>query len=245
VAGGLGFPAGKSKTVLLDLRPLRRAGLDPGRLRLRTNLEVYWDSLAYAAGVTDAALQTRRLAPSRAELRHRGYSVTTQTNPERLDLPEVPVYERIANTAPRWRDLEGFYTRFGDVLPLLAEVEDRYVILNAGDELRLEFAAPPPPPAGWARDFVLVGDGWNKDGDFNTGYSRSVLPLPEHGQPRYGAPSVDSTASVAPTASADPILEEDPVYRRHRSDWEIFHTRFVAPRAFVDGLARAEGASPP
>ena len=222
VASGLGFPAGKSKTVLIDLTPLRRAGLaETRRLRLRTNLEVYWDSIAYARGVPEAPLLTRRLAPSRAALRHRGFSVT---NSARRDMPEEPIYDRIANTAPRWRDLEGWHTRFGDVLPLLTAVEDRYVIMNAGDELRLQFPALPPPRTGWARDFVLVGDGWEKDGDFNTGHSRTVLPLPSHAQPRYGA------------ASASPALEEDPVYRRHRADWQTFHTRYVTPRAFLDGL---------
>jgi len=43
---------------------------------------------------------------------------------------------------PCWRDLEGYYTRYGDVGELLESVDDRYVIMNAGDELRLRFAAP-------------------------------------------------------------------------------------------------------
>ena len=30
------------------------------------------------------------------------------------------------------------------------------------------------------RDFVLIGDGWEKDGDYNTAYSQTVLPLPTH-----------------------------------------------------------------
>jgi hypothetical protein len=73
---------------------------------------------------------------------------------------------------------------------------------------------------------VLVGDGWEKDGDFNTGYSETVLPLPSHDTPDYGAdnPSL--------------MLNEDPVYRRHPDDWEQFHTRFVSPTAFVKGLRR-------
>jgi hypothetical protein len=96
--------------------------------------------------------------------------------------------------------------------------------MNAGDELRLSFAAPPAPPVGWTRDFVLVGDGWNKDGDFNTSASRTVLPLPEHGRADY------------PGSSAVTTLQEDPVYRRHAADWQTFHTRYVDPRPFLDGL---------
>ena len=49
-----------------------------------------------------------------------------------------------------------------------AAVDDRYVIMNAGDELLLRFPAAPPPAPGMVRDFVAVSDGWVKDGDFNT-----------------------------------------------------------------------------
>jgi hypothetical protein len=224
VAEGLGFPAGKNKTVLIDLGLVARAGVaEARRLRLRTNLEIYWDSLAHAPGLPGAPLAVRRLAPVVAELRYRGYSETSYGR----RLPEVPDYSRIAGRTPRWRDLVGFYTRFGDVRELLAEVEDRTVIMNAGDELRLSFAAPEPPAEGLARDFVLVGDGWVKDGDFNTTYARTVHPLPEHGRPGYELPT------------ATPAFEDDPVFRRHSGDWATFHTRFVAPRAFVDGLELA------
>ena len=225
VAPDLGFPAGKNKTILIDLGRVARAGVAVARrLRLRTNLEIYWDSLAYAAGVSDDAVKMVRLDPARADLRYRGFS---ETRSDRRDRPEVPVYDRIANTTPRWRDLVGYYTRFGDVRELIASVEDRYVIMNAGDELRLSFQAPSPPPKGWARDFVLIGDGWVKDGDYNTSFSKTVLPLPAHGRPRYEA------------SSTMPTLEEDAIYQRHSEDWLTLHTRFVAPRAFLDGLSLA------
>ena len=222
VASDLGFPAGKNKTVLIDLAPVVRAGLGGStRLRLRTNLEIYWDSIATARSASGAGLRTQRVAPARADLGYRGYSQLTS---ERRDVPETPIYERIANTMPRWRDLVGYYTRFGDVRELLATVEDRYMIMNAGDELRLSFPAPPPPQDGWTRDFVLVGDGWVKDGDYNTSYSKTVLPLPTHATADY----------LAPTPA--PILEHDPMYMRHREDWLNFHTRYIAPHAFVGGL---------
>jgi len=123
-------------------------------------------------------------------------------------------------------------TRFGDVRELVSLVDDRYVIMNAGDEVKLSFTAPPPPGSGWTRDFVLVGDGWNKDGDFNTGYSKTVLPLPEHGRREYKA------------SSPQLALEDDPVYQRHPGDWQTYHTRFVTPRTFLQGL-RLEAPSRP
>jgi hypothetical protein len=217
----LGFPAGKNKTIVVDLRPALAAAPKP-RLRLRTNLEVYWDWLGYAPGAPAAALDTTRLAPATAELCYRGFSRTTFEGPRRLELPH---YDRLANVAQRWRDLVGYHTRFGDVRELLAGVDDRYVIMNAGDELQLRFPAPPPPPDGYARDFVLIGDGWVKDGDYNTTFSKTVRPLPSHDRPAYGA-----AADVA-------ALEDDPVYRQYPDDWQRYHTRFVTPGRFLGGAA--------
>lgn len=219
ISGDIGFPAGKNKTILIDL-----SNRPPGarRLRLRTNMEIYWDWLASAPKGADAALRTTRMAPASAELRYRGYSRTTEDRAAHA--PETAHYDQLANTAPRWRDLVGYHTRFGDVAELLDTVDDRYVIMNAGDEMALAFRALPPPASGWTRDFVLIGDGWEKDGDFNTGYSKTVLPLPRHGHPDYVA------------ASGSSELEDDPAYRRHPDDWQQYHTRFVAPGAYLQGL---------
>jgi tetratricopeptide (TPR) repeat protein len=214
----LGFPAGKNKTILVDLDGVFRPEA-ARRLRLRTNLEVYWDSLAVAEAAPQTPLMRRRLAPVSAELRLRGYSLMTQAN---SSSPELPDYRTLAGQGQRWRDLIGFYTRFGDVHELLDTVDDRYVIANAGDELVLRFAAAPPPPDGWTRDFVLIGDGWNKDGDYNTAFSKTVLPLPSHQQRGY---------DTQPGA-----IEDDPVYRFHPEDWREYHTRYVTPADFQRGL---------
>jgi hypothetical protein len=214
----LGFPAGKTKTILLDLWDIWRPGT-PRLLRLRTNMEIYWDTFAWAPALPDTEFKVQRLSPHAAELRYRGFSVVQTAD---RSAPEVPQYDTLEGTAPRWRDLTGYYTRFGDVRELLQAVDDRYVILNAGDELVLRFVAPPPPPAGWRRDFVLIGDGWNKDGDYNTTFSKTVLPLPAHDQPDYATPPGH--------------LEDDPVYRRHAEDWQRYHTRYVTPQRFHEAL---------
>jgi hypothetical protein len=215
VQSGLGFPSGKDKTVLLDLSsafgPSGSGAAGARRVRLRTNLEIFWDQIAWAVGRPDVTLQPTRLPMASADLHYRGFSVVSQRAP---GSPERPVYT-LAGTAPRWRDLEGYHTRFGDVRELLTAVDDRYVIMNAGDEFTLRFAAPPAPAAGLVRDFILIGDGWVKDGDYNTSFSRTVLPLPTHATGTYATPPR--------------TLEDDPVYQRHRADWEIFQTRYVAP----------------
>jgi tetratricopeptide (TPR) repeat protein len=214
----LGFPAGKTKTILLDLQDIWRPDT-PRLVRLRTNMEIYWDAFAWASALPATELKMQRLSPQTAELRYRGFSVVQAAN---RSSPELPQYDALEGTAPRWRDLIGYYTRFGDVRELLQAVDDRYVILNAGDELVLRFMAPPPPPAGWRRDFVLISDGWNKDGDYNTTFSKTVLPLPAHDQPDY----------ITPPGH----LEDDPVYRRHPEDWQRYHTRYITPQRFHRAL---------
>jgi tetratricopeptide (TPR) repeat protein len=216
----LGFPAGKQKTMVVAVPPLP-SGRVPERLRLRTNLEVYWDWVGHAPILTDPPQETHRLAPATARLSYRGYSRTDFVGPRGL---EIPRYD-IANIQPRWRDLVGYHTRFGDVRELLVDTDDRYVIMNAGDEMRFEFTVPGPPPDGWRRDFVLIGDGWVKDGDFNTTHSQTVGPLPAHARPTY-------------PAAASAVLEDDPVYQRHPDDWVTYHTRYVSPDRFLRGLGR-------
>lgn len=215
----LGFPAGKNKTILVDLRGVFPPAA-PRRLRLRTNMEIYWDAIEWAAGADEAQLRTARLAPAVADLRFRGFSEMAQADPSS---PETPRYDRISSTGQRWRDLVGYYTRFGDVRELLAAADDRVVIANAGDELVLRFRAPDArPPAGWSRDYVFVGNGWIKDGDFNSQFSKTVLPLPSRDRDEYN--------------TLPPRLEDDPVYRRHPQDWQNYHTRYVTPQRFGDPL---------
>ena len=98
--------------------------------------------------------------------------------------------------------------------------------MNAGDELRLRFRRRRRRPTGWTRDFVLVGDGWEKDGDYNTSFSKTVLPLPSPRSSRLrgiARPARARRRSRLPAAS--------------RRTGRRIHTRFVTPRAFLDGLA--------
>ncbi len=219
----LGFPAGRKKICLIDLSNVFVPGT-PRRVRLRTNLEIYWDSIEWAKGLPGTSLQIARLSPETADLHYRGYSVIHQAN---MSSPETPDYQHLEGTTQRWRDLPGYYTRYGDVRELLAGIDDRYVIMNAGDEISLRFAAPTQPPQGWVRDYVIAGDGWIKDGDYNTIGSATVLPYPHHARKEYNTPSG--------------VLEEEWVYRHHPEDWQTYQTRYVSSQAFQDALRSETG----
>jgi tetratricopeptide (TPR) repeat protein len=219
----LGFPAGRKKTVLFNLTNVFRPGT-PRRVRLRTNLEIYWDCIEWATGEPDAQVKTQTLDAEAADLHYRGYSTIDTPDPG-APAPEIPDYDQILGSKQRWRDLIGYYTRYGDVRELLNRVDDRYVIVNSGDEMSLRFAEQPPPPAGWLRDFIVVGDGWIKDGDFNSTFSKTVLPLPYHAKNEY--------------VERPGRLEDEYVYRQHPEDWEKYHTRYVTPDVFQNSLRSA------
>jgi hypothetical protein len=218
VQPNLGFPAGRKKICLFDLTDLFKPGI-PQRLRLRTNLEVYWDSLEWAEGLPGVQPGVTRLHPEVADLHHRGYSVIDQANDSS---PQIPDYNRLASSKQIWRDLIGYYTRFGDVRELLMRADDRYVIMNAGDEMSFRFTAPPSAPSGWVRDYVIVGDGWIKDGDYNSTFSKTVLPLPYHAKNEY----------ITPPGR----LEDEWVYRRYPDDWQNYHTRYVTADVFQNAM---------
>ncbi len=220
VHSNLGFPAGKSKTVMIDLQGLFGEE-DDKRLRLHTTTETYWDAIRWAEGLPETEVERKVLDAETMDLRYRGFSKIVREN---VSSPELPDYQTIAGTTQRWLDLEGYYTRFGDVSELLQKVDDRYVIMNAGDEMVFKFRAPEAPKEGWVRDFVLIGDGWVKDGDYNTLYSRTVLPLPSHNYDAYKQPG------------QDPMLTEDPIYQKHKEDWVRYHTRYITPRPFNNAL---------
>ncbi|MCG8467832.1 MAG: CRTAC1 family protein, partial [Gemmatimonadetes bacterium] len=192
----LGFPSGKDKTVVADLRGLFPT--DDRRVRIRTNLMVYWDEAFFTTGPAEPAAGETRVTvahASHADLHYRGFSREYrrgQHGPHWFDYEDV-------TTAPKWHDLAGSYTAFGDVTELVHEGDDRYVIANAGDEITIRFDAASFSPLrdGWRRTFLIYSDGWVKDGDLNIASGDRATPLPHRGQGRY--PSQREAYDADPT----------------------------------------------
>ncbi len=179
----MGMPDGKPKTIVVDL-----AGkfLSESReIRIVTNMCVYWDEIFLSDDASAvAALQTARVPTAAAEVRFRGFS-ESKIHPRRTQ-PETFYYQPSSATS-YWNPTPGLYTRYGEVKDLVEDPDDRFVIMGAGDELRLEFNASELPAlkTGWKRDFILKVDGWAKDRDANTAYSQTVEPLPFHAMTQY------------------------------------------------------------
>ncbi|MEX1123057.1 MAG: FG-GAP-like repeat-containing protein [Balneolales bacterium] len=213
-----GFPAGKTKTIMLDLEKIFESNADR-RLRLRSTTEVYWDAIRWAEGLPEDEFKETELQPEKMDLTYRGFSEWGRAD---STSPKLPNYNLISGTTPRWRNLEGYHTRYGDISTLLNGIDDRYVIMSAGDEIRLRFSEIDEPEEGYIRSYVFVQDGWIKDGDYSTGFSETVLPLPHHGDADYITPHTK--------------LSDDPVFLENRQDWIDYHTRYVTPELFRNAL---------
>lgn len=199
----IGLPAGKNKTIAIDLTGKFLS--DDRRVKIATDMQIYWDAAFFSVGdANDLPIRVTELPPDRADLHYRGFSKMYRPTPH---APHLFDYDEVTTTG-QWRDLRGHYTRFGDVTPLLQSIDDMYVIMNAGDEMTVEFDADKLPPLqdGWVRSFILYSDGWDKDGDINTLHSQSVEPLPFHGMSAYPYPEGESYPS-------------DPEHLRHRLEY--------------------------
>jgi hypothetical protein len=181
----IGIPAGKPKTIAIDLTG--RFLSASREVRIVTSLCVYWDEAFLSDETAEPQVRMIPVEPESAELRFRGFS-QPEIDPERTQ-PESFNYSH-RTLLSMWNPTPGLYTRYGDVESLLADVDDRFVIMGSGDELRLSFKASllPKTGDGWKRDFLLLVDGWAKDADPNTAFSQSVEPLPFHEMRGYPYP---------------------------------------------------------
>jgi hypothetical protein len=113
--------------------------------------------------------------------------------------------------------LEGRYTRYGDVRPLLLGApDDRFAIMAHGDELALEFDAPATPQRpGTVRRVFLEADVFYSLQNHPLGHCTDTIePLPFHGMTRY------------PYDPAEWPHAGDPAYREYLDTW---NTRLVRP----------------
>lgn len=208
----IGFPSGKNKTMVIDL-----AGRFPTadhHVRLRTNMQIYWDQAFVAPARTNSPTTIATLSPVSADLHARGFSRTFRKGGRYG--PYWFAYDDVTKESP-WRPITGAFTRFGNVLPLLGAPDDKYIIMGPGDETTIQFDASSANtvPRGWKRDFLLYTDGWIKDSDLNTAFGTTVEPLPYHAARQYPFGPGDSY----------------PVDPQHQSYLKQYDTRVVKKNA--------------
>jgi hypothetical protein len=219
VIDDMGFPAGGPRTMTADLTG--KLPLGTQKIRITTNLQIYWDSILINRTPQEVAPPSRRLLGRSAEgetplqqargrlsgqpaepalsersepMGCRRYLCLTPVPLVRADLEfhgfplkieGTPpgnvqyIYEKVSATGPYTRPA-GTYTRYGDVLPLLTQLDDQLVVFGSGDEVRLDFdpSKLPALPHGWVRDYFFAANGYEKDMDFYAAEGNYVAPLP-------------------------------------------------------------------
>lgn len=189
----MGLPSGANRTIRVDLTG---KFLSPDHhVRIVSNLCVYWDHIFFSTN--DRVVRPNvEIPPSYANLHYRGFS-TRVSHPAHIR-PYYFEYTRLAKQAP-WNPMHGFYTRYGNVKPLLAHADSHLVVMSTGDEMTVRFSAAGLPPLrpGWVRSLFLDASGYAKDGEPNTAYSATVGPLPFRAMSNY-PPQQKSPATETP-----------------------------------------------
>jgi len=203
VMDDMGFPAGGPRTMTVDLSGKLPVGTR--KIRLTTNLQIYWDNILVNRMAQDGSRGLPRATGANAGLRDDSNihltpvplaSADLQFHGFPLKIEGTPpgnvqyIYEKTSATGPYTRPA-GTYTRYGDVLPLLTDLDDRSVVFGSGDEVRLDFDPShlPALPQGWVRDYFFAANGYEKDMDFYAAEGNFVAPLPflKMGDYPYGA----------------------------------------------------------
>jgi hypothetical protein len=153
------------------------------RIRIGTNLKIYWDQILIDTSVQKESVEVREIPLAEASLAFLGY-------PRRIEGTVKGdasyIHEDVSPTGPFSRQ-SGHYTAYGNVMELLQSADDRFAILGSGEEVALEFDSSTLPTLrpGWSRDYFLYADGFAKDMDSYSAYFETVEPLPFHAMGKY------------------------------------------------------------
>lgn len=185
----MGFPAGLPRTITVDLTGKLPKGAH--LLRIRTNLQIYWDQILVDNGPDRSSeIRQTEVPMALSTLTFRGY-------PQQLE-GQTPGdltyrYDRISQTGP-FAHQRGEYTRYGNVTALLKNIDDHFVIFGSGEEIDAEFnaLALPALPPHWQRDYFFYANGFVKDMDFYEAFPFTVGKLPFHSMRSYPYPQSQS-----------------------------------------------------
>ena len=223
IADDVGFPAGLERTIVVDLTGKLPAGTH--KIRLVTNLEIYWDQVVIDNS-PDAAVKTTEVPLAAATLHFRGYPKQIDgASPGDLDYD----YDRVSLTGP-FQHQRGNYTRMGDVTPLLKGIDDRYVIFGSGEEIAADFdqAKLPALPTHWKRDYFFYANGYVKDMDWWDASPFTVAQLPFHKMSTYPYPASEEfppdAQSLEYQLNWNTRFDSGNPVRSYRFDYHFMHS---------------------
>jgi hypothetical protein len=195
-------------------------------VRIVTNMKIFWDQILVATGAQRKDFRVQRARAASAELRYKGFPRFFSPDGR---LPKI--YDYSETMASLWKVHVGGYTRFGNVLPLLDEKDDMYVITRSGDEIAAEFELSDmaPLPKGWTRDYLVYVVGFGKDMDPNSASPNFLGPLPFHGMSSYPYPATEG-------------YPRTPTHERYLREWNTRIVEQAVPQ--LKGRAWAHDSHP-
>ena len=199
----LGYPAGFPRVMTYDVTGVMSR--ETPRVRIRTNLEIYWDRVWLGPQVGAAENTRTTVLPAVvADLRWVGYP--REHSPDGRH-PRIYDYGTLDPAMP-WKTVEGDYTKMGDVRPLLSAADDMYVIYGKGEEIDTRFdpSSLPELPDGWTRSYVLRFTGWCKGQELYIAHGFTVEPLPFLGMSGY-------------PYGSDEAYPDTPEHGAYRAEW--------------------------
>ena len=220
IPGEAGFPAGLERTIVVDLTGKLPA--DTRRIRLVSNLEIYWDQVL-VDNHAEGEARTEEVPLALATEQFRGYPKQLEgASPGDLNYD----YDRVSLTGP-FQHQRGNYTRLGDVTALVTGIDDRYAIFGSGEEIAAEFDVTKLPalPAHWKRDYFFYANGYVKDMDWWDASPFTVSQLPFHKMSAYPYPASekfpdDADALAYQLKWNDRFDSGEPV-RSYRFDYQV------------------------
>lgn len=210
-----GYPAGKPRMMAVPLGSIldeARVG-ETIRLRLRSNLVVRFDLAFLARDVSGGGqLALTEAGPSSAELAWCGFP--REVTPDGK-LPLLFDYAQRDGFSD-FKTHAGDYTAFGPVDRELAERDDVFAVIGAGDEIRLRFdeSSFPPVPAATTRTWLLRAQGYCKDMCPLTAFPTTLAPLPFNGMAAYPPP--EPLGALHPTWGEQGLTRREPAFRPTR-----------------------------
>jgi hypothetical protein len=179
----LGLPQAKPRTYVIDITDWFKT--DDYRVRISYWEKVAFDYIAFDTSEDEDVLVSE-LDPVSADLHWKG--VAKEFSPD-AKKPFIADYYTTVD-ASGFEPFVGNFTRYGDVLPLLGQADDKFVIMHADDDISLTFNEV-PASEGMERDYFLFSDAYYK-----LHFVRILLgddmsrvgPLPFHGMSAYPYP---------------------------------------------------------
>jgi tetratricopeptide (TPR) repeat protein len=243
IADDVGFPAGLERTIVVDLTGKLPSGAR--KIRLVTNLEIYWDQVLIDNNA-EAEARTTEVPLAMATLHFRGY-------PKQIDLKSDGDldydYDRVSLTGP-FQHQRGSYTRFGDVTALVKGVDDRYAIFGSGEEIAAEFDVSKLPAlaARWKRDYFFYANGYVKDMDWWDASPFTVAQLPFHGMSTYPYPASerfpDDAGALDYQLNWNDRWDSGEPVRSYRFDYRLMHATPLATCGGADAACAAQASRP-